>query len=215
MRTVLIHTWRMDAVAAPTGRVLDPTFVSLAALSPGSTARVVSVGTGGALSALERRLLEFGFVQGEPIEILAEARPGRDPFVVRVGHTTLALRRREVESVWVELHHSATATSPQMQVARAPNGVELHHSATATSPQTQVARAPSGVELHHCATAASPQTQVARVPNGVSLHHSATAASPQTQVARAPNGVSLHHSATATSPQAQFAGPVIGVPLRR
>ena len=60
------------------------------------------------LSALERRLLEFGFVSGEHVEILAEARPGRDPFVVRVGHTTLALRRREAQSVWVELSRGAT-----------------------------------------------------------------------------------------------------------
>jgi len=104
----------MDAVAAPAGLALDPGFVSLAALPPGTTGRVVSVGSrSGALSALERRLLEFGFVSGERIEILAEARPGRDPFVVRVGHTTLALRRCEAESVWVELHHSKAAASPR------------------------------------------------------------------------------------------------------
>ena len=29
--------------------------------------------------------------------------PGGDPFVVRVGTTTFALRRREVETVWVEV----------------------------------------------------------------------------------------------------------------
>lgn len=105
MRTVLIHNRIMDAVAAPAGLALDPGFVSLAALPPGAAGRVVSVGsTASALSPLERRLLEFGFVNGENVEILAEARPGRDPFVVRVGHTTLALRRREAESIWVELH---------------------------------------------------------------------------------------------------------------
>jgi len=57
----------------------------------------------GTVSPLERRLMELGFVNGEQIEILAETRPGRDPFVVRVGQTTLALRRREAETVWVEL----------------------------------------------------------------------------------------------------------------
>lgn len=104
----------MDAVAAPEGLALDPGFVSLAALPPGTTGRVVSVGSGAsALTPLERRLLEFGFVNGEHVEILAEARPGRDPFVVRVGHTTLALRRREAQSVWIELHRSASsAPSP-------------------------------------------------------------------------------------------------------
>jgi ferrous iron transport protein A len=113
MRTVLIHTLIMDAVATPSGLTFGPGFVSLAALPPGTRGSVVGVGSRtGPLSALERRLLEFGFVHGEHVEVLAEARPGRDPFVVRVGHTTLALRRREVQSVWVELQHSA------------PNGVE-------------------------------------------------------------------------------------------
>ena len=100
----------MDAAAAPEGLAFEPGFVSLAALPPGTTARVVGVGSiASALSALERRLLEFGFVNGEQVEILAEARPGRDPFVVRVGHTTLALRRREAQSVWVELQHSGAS----------------------------------------------------------------------------------------------------------
>ncbi|MBS0380613.1 MAG: ferrous iron transport protein A [Proteobacteria bacterium] len=99
----------MDAVASPAGLSLEPGFVSLAALPPGTHGRVVSVGTSAdALSALERRLLEFGFVNGETVEILAEARPGRDPFVVRVGHTTLALRRREAQSIWIELSRART-----------------------------------------------------------------------------------------------------------
>ena len=118
----------MDAVAAPAGHALDPGFVSLAALPPGTTARVVSVGAGtGALGALERRLLEFGFVHGEQVEILAEARPGRDPFVVRVGHTTLALRRREAQSVWVELQHSGSRKTAQ-------EGIELRHAGSGASP---------------------------------------------------------------------------------
>jgi ferrous iron transport protein A len=106
----------MDAVAAPAGLALDPGFVSLAALPPGTAGRVVGVGAhAGALSPLERRLLEFGFVSGEQVEILAEARPGRDPFVVRVGNTTLALRRREAESIWIELHRPEAAASAPAQ----------------------------------------------------------------------------------------------------
>src|SRR5579859_4286157 len=101
MRTVLIHNLVMDTAATPAGVALSPGFVSLAALSPGACGRVVGVGApSGAFSALERRLLEFGFVSGERVEILAEARPGRDPFVVRIGHTTLALRRREAEGIF-------------------------------------------------------------------------------------------------------------------
>ena len=101
----------MDAVTVPEGLCCAPGFVSLAALPPGTRGCVVSVGSSAApLSPLERRLLELGFVHGEQVEILAEARLGRDPFVVRVGHTTLALRRREAQSVWIELHHETGPT---------------------------------------------------------------------------------------------------------
>jgi ferrous iron transport protein A len=94
----------MDAVAAPGGVALDPGYISLSALAPGTTGVVVSVGARAEnLTALDRRLLELGFCSGERVEILAEARPGRDPFVVRVGYTTLALRRREAENIWVEI----------------------------------------------------------------------------------------------------------------
>ena len=94
----------MDAVAAPAGVALDPGFMSLSALPPGTCGRVVGVGSAEAtMTALERRLLELGFVGGEHEEVLAEARPGRDPFVVRIGTTTLALRRGEAQSVWVEI----------------------------------------------------------------------------------------------------------------
>jgi ferrous iron transport protein A len=124
-----------DAVAAPAGLALDPGCVSLAALPPGSAGRVVSVGArSGTLSALERRLLEFGFVNGEHVEILAEARPGRDPFVVRVGHTTLALRRREARSVWVELLHSGSGASPPVANAPSNERIELLRSQSAPAP---------------------------------------------------------------------------------
>ena len=104
----------MDAFAAPSGLALDPGYVSLSALSPGAKGTVVGVGRGAgdapsnSLTALERRLLELGFVSGEEFQILAEARPGRDPFVVRIGSTTFALRRRVAESVWVELARPAS-----------------------------------------------------------------------------------------------------------
>src|SRR5213080_719640 len=138
----------MDAAVAPEGFALDPGFVSLAALPPGTTARVVGVGSiASALSALERRLLEFGFVNGEQVEILAEARPGRDPFVVRVGNTTLALRRREAQSVWVELHHSESGAPPQARVAGAANGVELQHSGSGALPHEAPGGSGERVEL--------------------------------------------------------------------
>ena len=109
MRTVLNHTVRMDAFAAPGGMTLAPGSFSLSALPPGTMGTVIGVGQGENTS-LERRLMELGFVTGERIEILTEAWPGRDPFVVRIGTTTFALRRREVETVWVELAHSSNST---------------------------------------------------------------------------------------------------------
>ena len=139
----------MDAVVAPEGFALDPGFVSLAALPPGTTARVVGVGSiASALSALERRLLEFGFVNGEQVEILAEARPGRDPFVVRVGNTTLALRRREAQSVWVELLRSGSGAPPQARMAGAANGVELQRSGSGAPPHEALGGFSERVELH-------------------------------------------------------------------
>ena len=108
----------MDVAAAPVGITLNPTYVSLSALAPGSSGLVVGVGkSGGAVSALERRLLELGFISGEQFEIVAEAWPGHDPFVVRIGSTTLALRRREAESVWVELKRTESAPTAPTQVA--------------------------------------------------------------------------------------------------
>ena len=100
----------MDTTARPPGIALNPGTLSLSVLSPGATASVVSVGAGGnaSFTAIERRLIELGFVHGEHIEIIAQAMPGGDPFVVRVGTSTFALRRREVESVWVEPTHPSS-----------------------------------------------------------------------------------------------------------
>src|SRR4029077_1773069 len=126
----------MDAVATRAGLALDPGFVSLAALPPRTAGRVVSVGSpAGPLSPLAGRPLGIRVVSGEHVEILAEARPGRDPFVVRIGHTTLALRRHEAQSVWVELHHSGSGALPQAPAMGAANGVELHHPGSGALPQ--------------------------------------------------------------------------------
>jgi ferrous iron transport protein A len=103
MRTVLIILTAMDAFAAPGGAVIAPGSVSLSALLPRTTAIVRGVGSR-AIEAtpLERRLIELGFVSGERVEVLTQVSPGGDPFVLRIGDTTFALRRREVATVWVE-----------------------------------------------------------------------------------------------------------------
>ncbi len=47
-------------------------------------------------------LAELGFLPGERVSLLARARPGGDPLVVRVGTSTFALRRAEAACVRVE-----------------------------------------------------------------------------------------------------------------
>ncbi len=76
---------------------------ALSDLSPGVAATIVAVGSATeGVSQLELRLLELGFIAGERVEVVAEARPGRDPFVVRVGNSQFALRRCEAQNIWVE-----------------------------------------------------------------------------------------------------------------
>jgi ferrous iron transport protein A len=79
---------------------------SLADLSLGTTARVVGVRPAGAsreARELALRLLEIGFIVGEPVRVIAQGHPGREPIAVRVGGTTFALRRFEAEQVMVAL----------------------------------------------------------------------------------------------------------------
>jgi ferrous iron transport protein A len=52
---------------------------------------------------LERRLLEFGFVEGARIELLHQGLIVRDPIAVKLDDMRVALRRRDAEDVWVRL----------------------------------------------------------------------------------------------------------------
>ena len=56
---------------------------------------------------LQRRLLEFGFVEGAVIEVLHQGAIGGDPIAVRLDDMRVALRRRDAEDVWVLLDTSA------------------------------------------------------------------------------------------------------------
>lgn len=48
------------------------------------------------------RLMEIGFLPGEPVRIVAAGFPGGDPLAVRVGQATFALRRHEAAMVRVQ-----------------------------------------------------------------------------------------------------------------
>ena len=90
------------------------TEVSLASLRKGDRGAVVRVLEGDlavmgdvAGSTIGRRLLEIGFVPGEPVEVVEEIWPGGDPMAVRIGVSIFALRRREASSVMVQLEPAA------------------------------------------------------------------------------------------------------------
>src|SRR5512147_1764696 len=92
------------AEAAVDGRV------RLSAARPGDRGVIVDVGArthpgghGVDVEELERRLLEFGFVEGARIEVLHEGAIRRDPIAVRLDDMRVALRRRDAEDVWVRL----------------------------------------------------------------------------------------------------------------
>ena len=55
---------------------------------------------------LERRLLELGFIEGAPVEIVHQGLFGRDPIAVRVQTATIALRRREADAILVDAIHA-------------------------------------------------------------------------------------------------------------
>ena len=52
---------------------------------------------------LQRRLLEFGFVEGAEIEVLHEGAIQRDPIAVRLDSMRIGLRRRDAEDIWILL----------------------------------------------------------------------------------------------------------------
>lgn len=53
--------------------------------------------------ALERRLLEFGFVEGAAVEIIHEGFIRGDPIAVKLDDMRVALRRRDAEAILVRV----------------------------------------------------------------------------------------------------------------
>ena len=50
---------------------------------------------------LGRRLMEIGFIPGEPLQVLHKGFFGGEPIAVRIGHSTFALRRFEAALISV------------------------------------------------------------------------------------------------------------------
>ncbi len=57
-----------------------------------------------------RWLEDIGFTAGEPVRLIARARPGGDPLVVRIGQSTFALRCAEASCIHVAAHAAPSPT---------------------------------------------------------------------------------------------------------
>lgn len=51
---------------------------------------------------IARRLRDLGFVNGEPVRVVAQGPVGGDPLLVQIGYTRFALRRAEAARVRVQ-----------------------------------------------------------------------------------------------------------------
>ncbi|WP_293678579.1 FeoA family protein [uncultured Phenylobacterium sp.] len=83
--------------------------IRLSTAQPGARGEIVEVradhadGHGVDVHELERRLLEFGFVEGARFELLHQGLIFADPIAIRLDDMRVALRRRDAEDIWVRL----------------------------------------------------------------------------------------------------------------
>lgn len=75
--------------------------ISLAIAEVGDAGVIAEVRSTGS-DELERRLLEFGFVEGARLEVLHEGAVARDPLAVRLDDMRIALRRQDAAGVWFQ-----------------------------------------------------------------------------------------------------------------
>jgi ferrous iron transport protein A len=108
MHDMLGEPLTASAVATPAAGAEE--HVRLSVARPGDTGVIVEVRAeshpgdhGVDVHELQRRLLEFGFVEGATVEVLHEGAIRRDPIAVRLDDMRVALRRRDAEDVWVRL----------------------------------------------------------------------------------------------------------------
>jgi ferrous iron transport protein A len=67
-----------------------------------ATVKAVHAAVPEADAALLRRLVEIGFLPGEPVRLLRRGPGGREPLAVQVGDTLFALRSVEARCIEVE-----------------------------------------------------------------------------------------------------------------
>ena len=108
-----------DRLADPARDEIAGGRLRLSAARPGDRGVIVDVRAeshpgdhGVGVDELQRRLLEFGFVEGARIELLHEGAIRHDPIAVRLDDMRVALRRRDAEDVWIELDVATPRTAP-------------------------------------------------------------------------------------------------------
>jgi ferrous iron transport protein A len=75
--------------------------VRLSDLPKGSPAVVDRVDDAHASDPIAQRLRDLGFVDGEPVKVVAIGPMGADPLLIQIGSTRFALRRTEAARVTV------------------------------------------------------------------------------------------------------------------
>ena len=106
---IRMHDMVPDVTDAPAAEA-QGRLVRLSAVRPGDRGTILDVRAeshpgdhGVDVHELQRRLLEFGFVEGARVEVLHEGAIRRDPIAVRLDDMRVALRRRDAEDVWILL----------------------------------------------------------------------------------------------------------------
>jgi ferrous iron transport protein A len=97
----------LDAVAGAETE-FDAPAMRLSRARPGDAGVIIDVRAethpgdhGLGVEELQRRLLEFGFVEGAEVEVLHEGAIRHDPIAVRIDNMRVALRRRDAEDIWI------------------------------------------------------------------------------------------------------------------
>lgn len=80
----------------------------LSQLAQGVRAVITGVDGVGESDAIVRRMLDLGFVDGEPVRVIARGPLGGEPLAVQIGFTRFALRIAEANRVRV----AVAATTP-------------------------------------------------------------------------------------------------------
>ena len=74
----------------------------------------------GRSQAMVLRLMEIGFLPGEPVRVIAKGFPTADPLAVRVGQATFALRRHEAAQVLVHVPGGTACVAARLRQQRLP-----------------------------------------------------------------------------------------------